>query len=109
MTETATAGCDNGTLDPEPGIEIPTITLAELIAGNRPMTVLQRVEHAALTLPPGSNGQIAAAKLYLSKTQPDLKAVEISGQVNHTHTTVDALEAARARAIQAARSGRTEH
>lgn len=44
------------------------------------MTVLQRVEHAALTLPPGSKGQIAAAKLYLSKTLPDLKAVEITGQ-----------------------------
>lgn len=80
MTEAATAGCDNGTLDPPAGTQIPTVSLAELISSNRPMTVLERVEYAALNLPPGSPGQLQAAKLYLSKTQPDLKAVEITGQ-----------------------------
>lgn len=68
--------------DPETG-ELPThppITLEELIAGPRPMTVLQRIEAHALGLLPMEPSEINAAKLFLSKTQPDLKAMEISGK-----------------------------
>ena len=68
-------------LDPD-GTGLPnmrTITLAELRASLRPMTVLERVEAHALGRLDMSTTELVAAKLYLAKTQADLKAVELSG------------------------------
>jgi hypothetical protein len=87
-----------------------TMTIDELRASIRPMTVLERVEEHALGGIAMTPTQLIAAKLFLSKTQPDLKAVEVSGEVNHRHTTAEALEAARQRAIQSAQEpGRLSH
>jgi hypothetical protein len=44
------------------------------------MSVLERVELHALGSGTMTQTELAAAKLYLSKTQPDLKAVEHSGK-----------------------------
>ncbi len=79
VTDTA----DNDTLDPLRGQpENPPITPEELRRSARPMTVLQRVEQAALGLLDMTQEELAAAKLYLAKTAADLKSVE----VNETHT-----------------------
>ena len=56
------------------------MTLEELRASMIPMTVLERVRRAALGEEPMDKNQIAAAKLFLGKTQPDLKAVELTGK-----------------------------
>jgi hypothetical protein len=71
---------DDGTLTPPGGA--PTITLEELRRSARPMSVLERVEKAALGLVEMSPEELTAAKLYLAKTAADLKSIE----VNETHT-----------------------
>ena len=68
------------------------MTLAQLRASLKPMTVLERVEQAALGLIEMTSEELAAARLYLAKTQPDLKAEEHTGanggaiEHNHHHT-----------------------
>ena len=63
-----------------------TATAAEVLgiddlrASERPMTVLERVEQHALGLVPMETSELQAAKLFLSKTMPDMKAVEVSGR-----------------------------
>lgn len=78
------ASPDNGTLDPPPGTE-RTITLAELLRGGRPMTVLERLEQHALGAEEMTNTEIQAAKIFLDKTVPTLKATEHTGTVTHVN------------------------
>ena len=70
--------------------DVQYITLDELRRGGRPMTVLERVEQAALGKLDMTSEELAAAKLFLSKTQPDLKAEEQTGKdggpIQHHHT-----------------------
>jgi hypothetical protein len=66
-------------LDPD-GTLVPNyVTLPALRASHRPMTVLERVERHALGMEDMSSTELVAAKLFLAKTQADLKAVELSG------------------------------
>ena len=58
----------------------PRITFEELRASRRPMTVLERVERHDLGQEDMTATELNAAKLFLSKTQPDLKAMELTGK-----------------------------
>jgi hypothetical protein len=60
--------------------DIPTITIEELMRGGRPMTVMERLEQHALGNLEMSNTEIQAAKLFLDKTIPTLKATELTGK-----------------------------
>lgn len=59
----------------------------------------------------GDGPQSVAAAIFWLKTQAGWREtpIEISGKVDHTHTSVDVLEAARARVIEQTQRGRTEH
>ena len=63
-----------------PATAAQALGIDDLRASERPMTVLERVERHALGLVDMEPSELQAAKLFLSKTMPDMKAVEVSGR-----------------------------
>lgn len=82
---------DNGTLDPEPGHELPSITLEELLGKKLPSAdaTLQHMLELSIDEDLEPRDRIAAARVAMAKIIPDKKAVDVV----HTHQLADLTDA----------------